>query len=97
VNVAAIVDALSIRDLLAVLDDVCRTRHVTREEICGRARTRAIVSARHEVWWRLRHHPQLAFSYEEIGRLFHRDHSTILMAVRAYQHAGANTPDEAVT
>jgi chromosomal replication initiation ATPase DnaA len=93
-NVALVIDVLAARDLLRVLDDVCRARHVTRAEVCGCRRTKAIVAARHEVWWRLRHHPELSFSYEEIGRLFGRDHTTVLAAVRAKERARAKLLDE---
>jgi len=78
-------NGLDVRDLLGLVDDVCRRRAVTRQEICGRTRTKAIASARHELWWRLRHDPETCFSYQEIGRLFARHHVTILHGVRAHQ------------
>jgi chromosomal replication initiation ATPase DnaA len=93
-NVALVINALAERDLLDVLDDVCRAHHVTRAEVCGCLRTKAIVSARHEVWWRLRHHPELNFSYEEIGCLFGRDHTTVLSGVRTKERARARLLDE---
>jgi chromosomal replication initiation ATPase DnaA len=68
-----------------LLDEVCRRRAVTREEVCGRARTKAVAHARHEVWWHLRHHPNVSFSFKEIGRLFRRDHATVIHGVRAHQ------------
>jgi len=85
VTLAAIVDKLAARDLLAVVDDVCRARRITREELCGRGRTKAVATARRELWWRLRHHPDLSFSYAEIGRLFGRDHATVISGVRAHE------------
>ncbi|MBX3232022.1 MAG: hypothetical protein KIT84_20095 [Labilithrix sp.] len=72
------------RDLLALLDDICRRRAVTRDDVCGVMRTKAIVRARHELWWSLRHHADRFFSFEEIGRLFRRDHATVLHGVRAH-------------
>ena len=86
---ASLVAELAVRDLLGVVDDVCRSRRVTREELCGRGRTKAVASARRELWWRLRHHPDLSFSYEEIGRLFDRDHATVISGVRAHERARA--------
>jgi chromosomal replication initiation ATPase DnaA len=85
VTLAAIVDELAVRDLLGIVDEVCRARRVTRVELCGRARTKAVASARRELWWRLRHHPELFFSYEDIGRLFGRNHSTVISGVRAHE------------
>jgi chromosomal replication initiation ATPase DnaA len=76
---------LDVRDLLGLVDEVCRRRAVTREEIGSRTRTKAVAWARHELWWRLRHDPEACFSYAEIGRLFCRDHVTILHGVRAHQ------------
>jgi chromosomal replication initiation ATPase DnaA len=66
-----VINALSERNLIAHLDDVCRAHHVTRIEVCSPARSRSIVAARHELWWRLR---QLKLSYVEIARLFERNH-----------------------
>lgn len=77
-----VIAALSERDLLGLLDDVCRAHHVTRSDVCSRNRSRAVANARHEVWWRLR---SLAFSYVEIGRLFDRNHTTVLHGVRAWE------------
>lgn len=78
-------DSLGTRDLLELLDEICRHRAVTRDELCGRTRTKAVACARHELWWRLRQDPEVCFSFEEIGRLFHRHHPTVMHGVRAHQ------------
>ncbi len=80
---ALIVNALVERDLVDLLDRVCAGRGVTRDEVCGRGRTRTVALARHELWWHLR--AARDFSYEEIGRLFERNHSTVLHGIRAYR------------
>jgi chromosomal replication initiation ATPase DnaA len=82
---APIIDALRVRDLLDFVDEVCRRRGVTREELCGRGRTQAVVRARQELWWQLRQHPERHYSLCEIGRLFGRDHSTVLHGIDAYR------------
>ena len=89
-----VLDALVERDLTALLDEVCRHRAVTHAEVCSAVRTKGVAQARHELWWRLRHHPDLAFSLEEIGRLFRRDHTTVLRGVRAHAQrlADPHTP-----
>jgi chromosomal replication initiation ATPase DnaA len=84
-----VLESLDLRDLVDLLDEVCRRRAVTRDEVCGRARTRAVAHARHELWWRLRHHPEISFSFEEIGRLFQRNHATVIHGVRAHQRRPA--------
>jgi chromosomal replication initiation ATPase DnaA len=76
---------LRARDLLALVDDVCKRRGVTLDELCGRARSQAISRARHEVWWRIRHHPERAYSYPEIARIFARDHTTIMAGISAHE------------
>ncbi len=73
---STVLEALIARDLLELLDAVCRARGVTREELCGRTRTKNIALARRELWWRLRRHPGM--SYDEIGRLFERNRTTIM-------------------
>lgn len=80
---AAVITALGERGLLSMLDDVCRRHHVTREEVAGRTRTRSVSFARQDLWSRLR--KQLGFSYAEIGRLFARNHTTVLHGVRAWE------------
>lgn len=80
-----VADLLRARDLLALVDEVCKRRGVTLDEVCGRARSQAVSHARHEVWWRLRHHPERDYSYPEIARLFARDHTTIMAGISAHQ------------
>ncbi|MFO0739154.1 MAG: helix-turn-helix domain-containing protein [Labilithrix sp.] len=80
-----VISALAERDLLGLLDRVCREHHVTRAEVCSRNRSRSVANARHDLWWRLRHLHSLAFSYVEIGRLFERNHTTVLHGVRAWE------------
>lgn len=82
-NTSSVVDALTRRDLLALLDEICLARRVTREEVCGRGRTKNVALARQELWARLRRHPGM--SYEEIGRLFDRNRTTIMAGIRAYE------------
>jgi len=94
VTPSEIIEALGARDLLDHLDVVCRTRKVTREEVCSRMRTKTIAAARHELWWRLRNDPDLELSYDEIGRLFDRNHTSVLHGVRAHKRrmAAAASP-----
>ena len=88
----AILAALAVRGLLQLVDAVCARRGVTRQELCGAGRTRAVASARHELWWLVRNHPERHYSYPEIGRLFHRDPSTIVCGVAAHQRRYAPSP-----
>lgn len=87
----SVLESLELRDLVKLLDEICHRRAVTRDEVCGRARTKAIAHARHEVWWRLRHHPDASFSFGEIGRLFRRNHATVIHGVRAHQRRAQGT------
>jgi chromosomal replication initiation ATPase DnaA len=84
-NASSVVDGLRVRDLLALVGDVCKRRGVTLDEVCGRTRSRAVCYARQEVWWRLRHHPERFYSYHDIARLFARDHATIIGGVAAHE------------
>ena len=80
-----VLTALTERGLLGRLDEVCRLHHVTRAEVCSRSRSRAVSNARQDLWWRLRHDVTLRFSYMEIGRLFARNHTTVMHGVRAFE------------
>jgi chromosomal replication initiation ATPase DnaA len=80
-----VIENLRTRGLLEVVDAVCALRGVTRTEVCGRRRTRAIALARHELWWCLREHLERFYSFPEIARLFECDHSTVLYGVAAHE------------
>lgn len=82
-------EALRARRLLHVAEEVCSERGVLLHEILGAARSRNIVRARHELWWRIRHHPDRSYSFPEIGRLFGRDHTTILAGIESHARRAA--------
>jgi chromosomal replication initiation ATPase DnaA len=84
-STTAVVAALRVRDLLVLVDDVCKRRGVTLHELCGRTRTQGVSMARQEAWWRIRNHPERHYSYPEIARLFARDHSTIKAGINAHE------------
>ena len=86
-----IVVALACRGLLDLLDAVCDRRGVTRDELCGRSRSRAVAAARHELWWLIRHHPDRCYSYSEIARLVCRNHVTVLQGVAAHHRLHARS------
>jgi hypothetical protein len=73
------------RGLSGILDKVSAAHGVTREDICGRRRTAPIARARHELWWHMRNLPM---TYDEIGHLFGRLHSTVVRGIVAYRHTG---------
>jgi chromosomal replication initiation ATPase DnaA len=84
-TIGVVVDGLRARDLFALVDEVCRSRGVTLDEVCGRARSQAVSCARQEVWWRIRHHPERNYSYPEIARLFARDSTTVIAGINAHE------------
>jgi len=81
---AAVLDTLTRRGLLPILDAVCETHNVSRDEVLGRSRLRSLVNARQDLWWRVRHHPN-AYSYHEMGKFFSRHHSSIVSGIRRHE------------
>ena len=81
--------ALNGRRLLHLAEEVCSARGVLLHEILGPIRSRNVVRARHELWWRIRHHPDRYYSLPEIGRLFGKDHTTILAGIEAHARRAA--------
>lgn len=67
---------------LDIAEQVAERHGVTVAEIMGPARGGGVPTARAEIWWRCR--TQLGSSYAHLGRLFARDHTTILVAVRKH-------------
>lgn len=55
---------------------------LTRHDLLGRERFPRISKARHEAFYYFR---RKGWSYPEIGRLFGRDHSTIIHGVERHQ------------
>ena len=92
-STTAVVAALRVRDLLVLVDAVCKRRGVTLHELCGRTRTQGVSMARQEAWWRIRNHPERHYSLPEIARLFARDHSTVKAGIDAHERRCApNAP-----
>lgn len=54
-------------------------------ELKGRSRASLVSSWRHVLWFLLREHTPM--SYEEIGTIFERDHTTILYGVRKVRNS----------
>lgn len=80
----SIIRQLSSRGLLDLADLVCARRGVTRDELCGRGRSRAVAAARHELWWLIRHHPERCYSFCQIARIVGCDHATVVQGVAAH-------------
>jgi chromosomal replication initiation ATPase DnaA len=81
----AIVAALSVRGLLDLVDAVCAARGVTRRELCGTIKTRAVAAARQELWWLIRNHPERCYSVLEIARIVRRHHTTVAHGIAAHR------------
>jgi chromosomal replication initiation ATPase DnaA len=79
-----VLEAVRQHNLLEIVMAVCRLRGVTPDDLCGNRRTKAVCSARHELWASIHALPHRHYSYVEIGRIFDRDHSTVLVGVRAH-------------
>lgn len=68
---------------MGIYDEVVRLirpRGVLVEELVGRGRTKNVSAARHEIMYWIR--TKMKWSFPEIGKLFGRDHTTVLLACR---------------
>ncbi len=76
-----IVRALEAHGLLELAQDIATRHHVTIEELLGRSRYRPETLARRELWSR-------AYSFvpslPRLGKLFNRDHTSIMAAIQKY-------------
>jgi chromosomal replication initiator protein len=71
---------------MGIFDEVVRLirpRGVSVEDLISRDRHKNVSAARHEIMYWIR--TKLKWSYPEIGRLFGRDHTTVLDACRKVQ------------
>ena len=69
-----------------IVREVCETHDVTRDEIFEKNRSKKLVMARGVIYDRIRN--ELGWSYPKIGKLFGRDHTTILHGVRLARRCG---------
>lgn len=74
----------------AVLRDVANRNGVPVEEILGSRRTSRVAKARHEAIWRVKNATN--WSLPRVGRMFHRDHSSVLHAIRRMETLRATSP-----
>jgi hypothetical protein len=79
-----------------VAREVALKHNVRLEDMLGPMRSKSLVKARHEAFFRCRSEVtrnNFPVSYPEIGRLFHRDHTTVLYGIRTYAAStGASLP-----
>lgn len=83
-------EALDERDMLDLCAGLARQHGATVDEVLAQDKTPRVSHARQAIWHALRHHPERRYSYPDIGRLFGRDHSTVLAGVRAHEQRLAN-------
>ena len=62
-----------------IIEEVCRERDVPVEDILGDSRLRTITRARQECYHRIRRDTDLSLA--QIGRIFKRDHTTIIHGI----------------
>ena len=68
--------------LKTLLEDVARTFHLEPADVLGPRRLKSLADARHVVAWAIRKSWVPCPSFPEIGRMLHRDHTTIMAAVK---------------
>jgi hypothetical protein len=68
--------------LEAIMREVCEKHGMTESSMIGHRRTKSVVTARHELYYRAA--TETILSCAEIGRRLNRDHSSILHALIVY-------------
>lgn len=64
----------------SILEAVCETFELEQEEVLGKAQTKDVVLPRQLAMYMLRH--KLKMPYLKIGKVFSRDHSTVISSVK---------------
>ena len=65
---------------LTIRRDVCNLFNVTMIELLGTTRQKSVVRARHTAIYLIR--KRLNYSFNQIGKIFNRDHKTIMHGYR---------------
>ena len=76
-----------------IIAEVAKAHRVTVSDILGQSRRVPIVTARHEAMRRIR--SELGYSFPQIGRMFDRDHSSIIWACRGGRASQLRQPRKA--
>ncbi|EFF41126.1 helix-turn-helix domain-containing protein [Mycoplasmopsis alligatoris] len=71
-----------------IIETVSKYYKIPKKEIIGASRKKEIVVARHMAMIIIRNHLEL--SLEEIGKIFNKDHSTIINAIKKYDEPENN-------
>ena len=79
----AVLLELTARGLIDLAREVAKQHHAHLHEIAGRSRERHIARARFDLWWRVYSHHGL--STPTLGRIFGRDHTTIIDGIAAHE------------
>ncbi len=70
-------------EAVAIIQGVCARSNITTTLLLGNCRARRLAWPRQEAYWRCYY--EAGMSLMEIGRLFKRDHTTVLYGMRAHQ------------
>ena len=78
------------KDIIARIKRECAGKHgVTVAEIDGPRRAAKIIRARHEAMWRARN--ETGLSFPSLGKLFYRDHTSVMWGIRQHEARMAGT------
>lgn len=66
-----------------IVADVAQRYELTFDDMIGQERTRRIAHPRHHAMWEVRQRTTLSFP--QIGRIFDRDHTSVLHDVREHE------------
>lgn len=69
--------------MAAILAGVAERHHLTIEALVGPRKTYELAHARQEAMWEIRQRTSKSFTV--IGRLFNRDHTTVMHACNAHE------------
>lgn len=74
---------LEARGLWSIVEETARRHFLLPHELLGSDRLASVCMARFHLWSILR--SRTGFSFPQLGRIFGRDHTTIMMGVRKYE------------
>lgn len=66
-----------------IIDEVCAKHRVARKDVLSVIRSRYVIPARHEAMYRIRE--EKCLSWAQIGRIFDRDHTSVLHGWRKHK------------
>ena len=80
------------KKILHIIEDEAKKHDISLDQILGSSRAREITAVRNKCYWLIRE--KFGISLLKIGKIFNRNHTTVLRGILAYEYAEGTIREE---